>query len=45
MRVSVSVDMDAVAEVATLDQIIRGLSSHPQAHALMTAEDNAARSG
>lgn len=45
MRVFISVDMEGVAGVATLDQIIRGGSGYPRAQALMTAEANAAIRG
>ena len=45
MRVFVSVDMEGVAGVATLDQIIRGGSGYPRAQELMTAEANAAIRG
>ena len=41
MRVFVSVDMEGIAGVATLDQIIRGGSGYPAAQRLMTAETNA----
>lgn len=45
MRVFVSVDMEGVAGVATLDQILRGGSGYPRAQELMTAEANAAIRG
>ena len=45
MRVFISVDMEGVAGVATLDQIIRGGSGYARAQALMTAEANAAVRG
>src|SRR3954447_17587878 len=45
MRVFVSVDMEGVAGVATLDQIIRGGSGYARAQELMTAEANAAIRG
>ena len=44
-RVFVSVDMEGVAGVATLDQILRGGSGYPRAQELMTAEANAAIRG
>jgi len=45
VRVFVSVDMEGIAGVATLDQIIRGGSGYPRAQRLMTAEVNAAVRG
>src|SRR3954471_4436480 len=45
MRVFVSVDMEGVAGVATLDQILRGGAGYPRAQELMTAEANAAIRG
>src|SRR3954468_17993703 len=45
MRVFISVDMEGVAGVATLDQIIRGGTGYPRAQALMTEEANAAIRG
>jgi D-amino peptidase len=45
MRVFISVDMEGIAGVATLDQIIRGGTGYPRAQALMTAEANAAIRG
>ncbi|HEU5033255.1 MAG TPA: M55 family metallopeptidase [Mycobacteriales bacterium] len=45
MRVFISVDMEGVAGVATIDQIIRGGSGYPRAQELMTAEANAAIRG
>jgi D-amino peptidase len=45
MRVFVSVDMEGVAGVATLDQILRGGHGYPRAQQLMTAEANAAIRG
>lgn len=45
MRVFLSVDMEGVAGVATLDQIIRGGTGYPRAQELMTAEANAAIRG
>jgi D-amino peptidase len=45
MRVFVSVDMEGVAGVATLDQVLRGGSGYPRAQELMTEEANAAIRG
>ena len=45
MRVFISVDMEGVAGIATLDQILRGGHGYPRAQALMTAEANAAIRG
>lgn len=45
MRVMISIDMEGVAGVATLDQTIRGGSGYPRAMELMTAEANAAVAG
>jgi len=44
-RIFISVDMEGVAGVATLDQIVRGGSGYPRAQELMTAEANAAIRG
>jgi len=44
-RVFISVDMEGVAGVATLDQIVRGGSGYPRAQELMTADANAAIRG
>jgi D-amino peptidase len=44
-RVFVSVDMEGIAGVATLDQIIRGGSGYARAQALMTDEASAAVRG
>lgn len=44
-RVFISVDMEGVAGVATLDQIVRGGSGYPRAQELMTQETNAAIRG
>lgn len=44
-RVFISVDMEGVAGVATLDQTIRGGSGYPRAQELMTQEANAAIRG
>lgn len=45
IRVFISVDMEGVAGVASLDQIIRGGTGYPRAQELMTAETNAAIRG
>jgi D-amino peptidase len=45
MRVFISVDMEGVAGVATLDQIVRGGSGYPRAQELMTEEASAAIRG
>ncbi|MFN2539719.1 MAG: M55 family metallopeptidase [Mycobacteriales bacterium] len=45
MRVFISVDMEGVAGIATLDQTVRGGSGYPRAQELMTAEANAAIRG
>ena len=45
MRVMISIDMEGVAGIATLDQTIRGGSGYPRAMELMTAEANAAIAG
>lgn len=42
MKVYISVDMEGVAGIATLDQIVRGGSGYPRAQELMTEEANAA---
>src|SRR5688572_573087 len=44
-RVFISVDMEGVAGVATLDQVIRGGHGYPRAQELMTQEANAAIRG
>lgn len=44
-RVFISVDMEGVAGVATLDQIVRGGTGYPRAQELMTQEANAAVRG
>src|SRR3954454_14184808 len=44
-RVFISVDMEGVAGVATLDQIIRGGHGYPRAQTLMTGEATAALRG
>ena len=45
MRVFISVEMEGVAGVATIDQIVRGGSGYPRAQELMTEEANAAIRG
>ena len=45
MKVFISVDMEGVAGIATLDQILRGGSGYPRAQELMTQEANAAIAG
>jgi D-amino peptidase len=45
VRVFVSVDMEGMAGVATLDQVVRGGTGYPRAQELMTAEANAAIRG
>src|SRR4051812_37800679 len=45
MRVFISVDMEGVAGVATVDQIVRGGTGYPRAQELMTEEANAAIRG
>lgn len=45
MRVHISVDMEGVAGIATLDQVVRGGGGYGRAQALMTAEANAAVRG
>ncbi|MGC0416388.1 M55 family metallopeptidase [Embleya sp. AB8] len=45
MDVYISIDMEGVAGVATLDQIWRGGSGYPRAQLLMTGEANAAIEG
>jgi D-amino peptidase len=45
MRVFISVDMEGVAGVATLDQVVRGGTGYPRAQELMTEEANAAIRG
>jgi D-amino peptidase len=42
VKVYISVDMEGVAGIATLDQIVRGGSGYPRAQELMTEEANAA---
>ncbi|NIY62234.1 M55 family metallopeptidase [Streptomyces malaysiensis] len=45
MKVYISVDMEGVAGIATLDQIVRGGFGYPRAQELMTQEANAAIAG
>lgn len=45
MRVYISVDMEGIGGVATLDQVLRGGHGYPRAQQLMTAETNAAIAG
>ena len=45
MKVYVSVDMEGVAGIATLDQILRGGFGYARAQELMTEEANAAIAG
>ncbi|MEV0621780.1 M55 family metallopeptidase [Nonomuraea sp. NPDC050404] len=45
MRVFISIDMEGVAGVATLDQAVRGGTGYPLAQRLMTAEADAAIRG
>jgi D-amino peptidase len=45
MRVMISIDMEGIAGIATLDQTIRGGSGYPRGIELMTAEANAAIAG
>lgn len=45
MEIYISVDMEGVAGVATLDQIFRGGFGYPEAARLMTLETNAAIAG
>ena len=45
IRVFISVDMEGIAGVATLDQIVRGGHGYPRAQELMTQEANAAIRG
>ena len=42
MHVYISVDMEGIAGIATLDQTIRGGGGYHRAQMLMTAETNAA---
>ena len=45
MHVYISVDMEGIAGISTIDQITRGGSGYPAATRLMTAEANAAIAG
>jgi D-amino peptidase len=45
MKVYISVDMEGVAGIATLDQVLRGGTGYGRAQQLMTAETNAAIAG
>jgi D-amino peptidase len=45
VQVYISVDMEGIAGIATMDQIVRGGHGYPRAQALMTAEANAAIAG
>lgn len=45
MRVYISIDMEGVAGIATMDQVVRGGHGYPRAQALMTGEANAAIAG
>lgn len=45
MQVYISIDMEGIAGIATLDQVIRGGHGYPRAQELMTAEANAAIAG
>ena len=45
MRVFISVDMEGIAGIATLDQVVRGGTGYPRAQELMTEEANAAIRG
>lgn len=45
MKVYISVDMEGIAGIATLDQVARGGFGYPRAQELMTAETNAAIEG
>ncbi|MEU8151491.1 M55 family metallopeptidase [Nonomuraea sp. NPDC048901] len=45
MKAYISVDMEGVAGIATLDQIVRGGYGYPRAQELMTEEANAAIAG
>lgn len=45
MRVYISIDMEGVGGIATLDQVVRGGHGYPRAQQLMTAEANAAIAG
>ncbi|EXU66139.1 aminopeptidase [Streptomyces sp. PRh5] len=45
MKAYISVDMEGIAGIATLDQIVRGGFGYPRAQELMTEEANAAIAG
>ncbi|OJV24722.1 MAG: hypothetical protein BGO26_19455 [Actinobacteria bacterium 69-20] len=45
MQVYISVDMEGIAGIAIMDQVVRGGHGYPRAQQLMTAETNAAISG
>ncbi|MEV5574687.1 M55 family metallopeptidase [Spirillospora sp. NPDC052269] len=45
MDVYISVDMEGIAGIATMDQIVRGGHNYPRSQELMTAEANAAIAG
>ncbi|GAA1580768.1 M55 family metallopeptidase [Leucobacter aridicollis] len=45
MRVYISIDMEGVAGIATMDQVVRGGHGYPRAQQLMTGEANAAIEG
>ncbi|MHA7224299.1 M55 family metallopeptidase [Arthrobacter sp. RHLT1-20] len=45
MKVYISVDMEGISGIATLDQLTRGGHGYPRAQELMTAEANAAIEG
>lgn len=45
MHVYISVDMEGIAGIATVDQVARGGHGYPRSQALMTAETNAAIAG
>ncbi|MFI6505372.1 M55 family metallopeptidase [Nonomuraea typhae] len=45
MRVYISIDMEGVAGIATMDQVVRGGHGYPRSQRLMTAEANAAIEG
>ncbi|MBP6684219.1 MAG: M55 family metallopeptidase [Leucobacter sp.] len=45
MRVYISIDMEGVAGIATMDQVVRGGHGYPRAQHLMTGEANAAIAG
>lgn len=45
MQVYISIDMEGVAGVATVDQVVRGGHGYPAAQRLMTGEANAAIAG